>query len=401
MALKKRVLDIARDLYSESDFFLLDMLKNFYIRCNRGKISFTYYDRMHHEIHEKIISEIEDILRFRDDYEFWLYARRFEKRFANHVDTRYATGTHSGTAALQLSLTALGIGRGDEVITTPNTYIATALAISNAGARPVFVDIDEKTYNIDTDKVEDAITSRTSAIIPVHLYGLPADMNPILKIAREHGLKVIEDACQAHGAQYKGRRAGSMGDAGCFSFFTGKNLGGLGNGGIVVSNNRGFINKINAMRDPESSSPLMLSGKRTPCYLDAIQAAFLTAKLPLLERWNEKRRRNAETYNNLLKETSIMLPYEPRGFRHVYRGYAIRLNKRDKIMEGLWKRGVPTRTGYLPIHLNKLFSRLGYKPGDFPVTERCSKEILSLPVSQSLLEDEIKTVAGEIKRLNS
>jgi dTDP-4-amino-4,6-dideoxygalactose transaminase len=396
--MNKNQLKLAEKIYSEWDSALLELLRNAYTRHKKGKISLTFYDRMHKQISEPLFREISKLLEFRDDYEFWLYRTRFEKRFARMLGARHAAGTHSGTAALQLTLAALGIGDGDEVITAPNSYIATALAVSNVGARPVFADIGQKTYNIDPDNIEDLITGKTRAIIPVHLFGLPAEMDQICRIARRHGLPVIEDACQAHGARYHGKPAGTIGDAGCFSFFTGKNLGGLGNGGIAVSNKKDLIRKIRSMRDPEYTEPRVLSARRTPAYLDAIQTAFLSVKLPYLNKWNSSRRENASLYGSLLQNTDINIPHEPERLFHVYQIYAIMHKRRDKLKKFLAAKGIPTRVEYPPIHLNRIYRYLGYKQGDLPVAEALFNQTLSLPMSQFLMEDEIRKVAGALIR---
>jgi dTDP-4-amino-4,6-dideoxygalactose transaminase len=340
---------------------------------------------------------LEKILSFRSDYEFWFYEREFEREFAKYCGKKFGVGVASGTAALQLALVAAGIKPGDEVITVPYTFIATALAISNVGAKPVFVDIDAKTYTIDVDKIEEAITERTKAILPVHLYGHPCNMDKIIKIAKEYGLKVIEDCAQAHGSEYKNKKI-PVGDVGCFSFHTSKILGGLGNGGIVVTDDKEIKRKIEILKDPTANEELVRLSKRTPCELDAVQIVFLKAKLPFLKKWVEKRRKNAQIYSEELVGTSIKPPVEDKNVKHSYFRYVIRLNKRDKLQRFLFKNGVETRIEYsLPIHLTKTFRYLGYKNGDFPVAEKCSGEVLSLPISQFLEEEEIKKIIGLIK----
>jgi dTDP-4-amino-4,6-dideoxygalactose transaminase len=390
--------EIGERIYENYDLSLGNIAEKIYTKYRKTRLSLNCYDREHEFIMKDVLKEIHKAMRFSDDYESWFYTKRFEKAFAKYIGTRHALGTHSGTAALQFSLAALGIGAGDEVITVPNTYIATALAISNTGARPIFTDINEHTYNIDADKIEDSITERTRAIIPVHLYGRPADMDTIMRIAKRHNLRVIEDACQAHGATYRGKRAGSIGDAGCFSFFTSKNLSGLGNGGMIISGNRDMMERIKIMRDPESNTPSLLSGKRTPCYLDAIQVAFLKPKLRHLDRWNGMRRKNARLYSELLADTGIITPTENKDTRHVYFSYVIRLRKRDMLRKHLLRRGIETAIEYeTPIHLTETFRRLGYKARNFPATEKISKEILSLPMSPFLTEEEITRICKAIK----
>jgi dTDP-4-amino-4,6-dideoxygalactose transaminase len=393
-----RFLETGKRLYENYSPPLTNDAERVYIRYRKRRMSFSHHDREHNSVKGDVLAEIRKIMKFSNDYEFWLYTKRFEKEFAKYQKTRFALGTDSGTAAIQLSLVALGVGTGDEVITVPNTYIATALAISNTGAKPVFVDIDEKTYNIDINMIEDSITDKTRVIIPVHLYGNPADMKPLMKTAKKHNLRVIEDACQAHGAIYRRKRVGSIGDVGCFSFFTNKNLGGLGNGGMVITSTKNTADKTKILRDPESNSPKLLMSKRTPCYLDAIQAVFLKPKLRHLDRWNEERRKNAKLYNELLAGTGVIIPNERKNSRHVYFSYVIRAGNRDRLRRHLLKRGIETAIEYEPpIHLTKTFGYLGHKKGDFPVTEKLSGEILSLPMSPFLKEEEISRVCREIK----
>jgi dTDP-4-amino-4,6-dideoxygalactose transaminase len=395
------LLETGKRFYENHSPPLANVVERAYTRYRKTRLSFSHYDREHDSVKKDVLKEIHKIMKFRDDYEFWLYVKKFEKAFARYHNTRYALGTHSGTSALQFSLAALGIGAGDEVITVPNTYIATALAISNSGAKPVFLDIDEETYNINTNRIEDSITDKTKAIIPVHLYGNPADMEPIMRTAKKHGLAVVEDACQAHGAQYKGKRIGSLGDAGCFSFFTNKNLSGLGNGGMIISKNKSAAEKVKALRDPESDSPNLLMSKRTPCHLDAIQVAFLEPKLKFLDRWNKARRKNAKLYNELLAGVGVITPNESKNSKHVYFSYVIKTDKRDRMRRHLLKKGVETAIEYeTPIHLIRTFRHMGYKKGDFPVTEKISGEILSLPMSPFLEEEEITRVCREIKSYN-
>ncbi|MDP2926336.1 MAG: DegT/DnrJ/EryC1/StrS family aminotransferase, partial [Nanoarchaeota archaeon] len=361
--------------------------------------TFRHYNRHHQEIITPLIRELSIILNFCTDFEFWSYTKKFERKFAKLCNTNFSVGTHSGTAALQLSLAALGIGKNDEVITVPNTYIATALAISNTGAKPVFVDVDEETFNIDVGKIEEAITDRTKAIMPVHLYGQMADMNPILRLAKKHDLKVIEDACQAFGAKYYNKKSGSLGHVGCFSFFTGKNLGGLGNGGAIVSNNKLFIKDIRILRDPESNDYRLINSRRTPCYLDALQVAFLTAKLERIKDWIRLRREKAKLYTELLGGYDLILPSEGKNMKHSYYSYVIRCKQRDKLRKFLFKHRIETQVEYnLPIHLTKTFNDLNYSPGDFPVTEKLNKEVLSLPISPFLRNDEIEQIALNIKK---
>ncbi len=325
--------------------------------------------------------------------------KSFEEEFASFCGAEYAIGVANGTDALRLTLLACGIGKGDEVISVPNTFIATTEAISQAAAKIVFVDINLWTYNIDVSQIEGAINERTRAILPVHLFGQPADMDPIMEIARKHNLKVIEDACQVHGAEYKGKKAGSIGDAGCFSFYPSKNLGGFGDGGMVVTNGTEIAQKVKMLRDHGQIKKYehLIEGYNSR--LDEIQAAILRVKLKRLNEWNNLRRRNASIYNELLKDVDeIITPFEAEYARHVYYLYVIRTKKRDKLQEWLKSKGIGTGLHYpIPLHLQKAYKYLGYKEGDFPVTEKCAKKILSLFMFPELTKEQIEKVAREIK----
>ncbi len=318
----------------------------------------------------------------------------FEKKFAGYCEVRYCLGINSGTSALIMAMQALGIGEGDEVITTPNTFIATAEAISLVGAKPVFVDIQEKNFNLDPNQLEKAITKKTKAIIPVHLYGQTADMDPILEIAEKKKMAVIEDACQAHGALYKGKKAGSLAAAGCFSFYPGKNLGAYGEGGGVTTNSDEIAQKIKMLRDHGSAKKFYHEYIGNNCRLEGIQGAVLSVKLNHLEQWNEKRRKNADLYRKHLQGTSVGLPEEMPYAKHVYHVFCIRVKDREKLIDFLKQKGVFTNIHYpIPIHLQNAYSFLGYQKGSFPVTERCVDEILSLPMFAELTEEQIKYTA--------
>ncbi|MCP3908324.1 MAG: DegT/DnrJ/EryC1/StrS family aminotransferase [Oceanicoccus sp.] len=322
----------------------------------------------------------------------------FEKEFAAFCETEFAVGVDSGTSAIELALRTLGIGEGDEVITTANTFIATALAISYAGARPVLVDADPQTYTIDVSKLEEAITPRTKAIIPVHLYGQPADMDPIMEIAQRRGLKVIEDACQAHGARYKGRRAGSLGHAAAFSFYPAKNLGAYGDGGIIVTGDEQVARSARMLRNygqREKYKHLMCGFNRR---LDTLQAAVLRVKLGYLDDWNNARRRHAGRYKRLLDSTPLALPLEADYAESVYHLYVVRADNREALMDSLQEQGISTGIHYpIPVHLQPAYQDLGYQSGDFPVSERYAKCILSLPMYPELDRDAIVHVANAIK----
>jgi dTDP-4-amino-4,6-dideoxygalactose transaminase len=332
------------------------------------------------------------------------FVAEFEKAFASFCQCEFAVGVSSGTAALWLTLVGLGVGAGDEVVTSPNTFIATAEAISLCGATPVFVDVDPRTYTLDPDLLEGAITSQTKAVIPVHLYGQTADMDPILAVARRHGLLVIEDACQAHGAEYKGRKAGSMGQAGCFSFYPGKNLGAYGEAGAVVTNNPELAQRIRILRDHGQAEKYKHTLIGWNDRMDGLQGAILSVKLGHLDRWNEARRQRASIYDELLAELAdsqrIVLPQEASYARHVYHIYAIRVPNRDKVLAALGSLGIGCAIHYpVPIHLQKAYEFLGYGPGNFPVAEECAQELLSLPMYAELDIMQMERVAREIKSL--
>jgi dTDP-4-amino-4,6-dideoxygalactose transaminase len=327
------------------------------------------------------------------------FVKRFEKDFASFCQCRFAIGVGSGTDALWMALLSLGIGAGDEVITTPNTFIATAEAISFCGAKPVFVDVDEKTYNMKPDLIEGAITSKTKAIIPVHLFGQTADMEPIMEIARAHRLFVIEDACQAHGAEYKGRRAGSIGDVGCFSFYPGKNLGAYGEAGAIVTNNAELAEKIRMFRDHGQSKKYYHSMIGWNARMDGFQGAVLSVKLKHLDAWNEARRKNAQLYNRLLADVDgIITPLEAEYAKHIYHVYAIRTKNRDALMRDLSEKEIFCGIHYpVPIHLQEAYKFLGKEKGSFPVTEKYAEEFVSLPMFAELGQEQINSVCHEIR----
>lgn len=327
------------------------------------------------------------------------FVEQFEKEFAAFCGCEYALGVSSGTSALWLALKALNVGPGDEVITVPNSFIATAEAISFCGATPVFVDVDERTYTMDPALVEQAITKRTKAIIPVHLFGQMADMDPIMEVAREHGLYVVEDACQAHGAEYKGRKAGSIGDAGCFSFYPGKNLGAYGEAGAVVTNNRGLAERIRMLRDHGQAKKYYHRLLGWNDRMDGIQAAVLSVKLRYLPEWNRARHAHAATYQRLLSgNIALSIPYEAPYGQHVYHVYAIRTEQRDAMLEYLAKRDIACGIHYpVPIHLQEAYRFLGLGEGSYPVAERCARQFLSLPMYPELTRQQIEYVARAIE----
>ena len=345
-------------------------------------------------------NEIEDAIRQvidRSDFVSGLDVGQFEKEFAQYLGCAEVVGVASGTAALHLALVACGIKTGDEVITTAHTFAATGEAIVHAGARPVFVDIDEPTYLMDPNQVEDAITSRTRAILPVHLYGQPCDMDALLDIASRRGLWLVEDAAQAHGARYKGKACGTLGRVGCFSFYPGKNLGAYGDGGAVSTDDRALAARVRQLRDHGRSGKyehaLLGFGER----LDTIQAAILRVKLRKLDEWNRRRREHAETYRALL-EGLVELPLEREGVQHVYHLFVIRTRARDALLEHLRSQGISAGIHYpIPLHKQVAFRNAGFSGVPLPVTERVVGEILSLPMYPELTEEQLNCVAESIK----
>ena len=325
---------------------------------------------------------------------------QFERDFADYCGTRHAVAVNSGTSALHLALLAAGIGRGDEVITTPFTFVATVAAILLAGARPVLVDVDPVTLTLDPAQVEAAISPATKAIIPVHIYGQMADMDPLMLLANRRGLVVIEDACQSHGAEYRGRRAGGLGLAGCFSFYPGKNLGACGEGGLLVTDSDAVATAARCLRDWGQKERYNHIAKGFNYRMDAIQGAALGVKLKYLEEWTEKRRRHARHYDQLLDGIGpIERPVEMRGRRHVYHVYAIRSRDRTMLQESLAAQGIQTGLHYpIPVHLQPAYADLGYRRGDFPVSELAAQQVLSLPMYPELTPAQIDTVAEAVKR---
>jgi dTDP-4-amino-4,6-dideoxygalactose transaminase len=328
------------------------------------------------------------------------FVEKFETEFARFCRTEQALGVSSGTSALWLALQALGIGPGDEVITTPNTFIATAEAISFCGATPVFVDIDGLTYNMDPGLLESAITPQTKALIPVHLFGQMADMDPIMEIARSHGLYVIEDACQAHGAEYNGRRAGSIGDLGCFSFYPGKNLGAYGEAGGVVTNRKDLADKIRMLRDHGQAKKYYHEVVGWNARMDGIQGAVLSVKLKHIDKWTGMRRQNAMLYNELLKDCEdVIIPAEMTGDRHVYHLYALRVAERDSLIGYLKERDIHCGIHYpIPLHMQEAYRFLGLNSGDFPIAEKSSAQFVSLPMYPELSREQIEFAVSEIKQ---
>ena len=339
------------------------------------------------------------VLRVLDSTQFILgeEVAGFEREFAAYCGTTDAIGVNSGTSALHLALLAAGVGPGDEVLTVPFTFVATAAAIVYSGATPVFVDIDPETYTMAPSEIERAITPRTKAIMPVHLYGHAADMDPILDIARQRGLAVIEDAAQAHGAEYKGRRCGSMGVMAAFSFYPGKNLGAYGEGGAVVTSDPALARKIRLLRSWGEERRYEHSVKGFNYRMDGIQGAILRVKLRHLESWTEARRARAADYARAFAGAGISAPIERPHCRHVYHVYAVRLSRRDAARAALQAADIQTGVHYpIPVHLQPAYADLGYAAGDFPVSERAASHVLSLPLFPEMTAEQVRTVAAAV-----
>ena len=322
---------------------------------------------------------------------------QFERDFSAYVGARHCVGFNSGTSALHVAMRLLNIGPGDEVVTTPFTFIATSWAIAYVGAKPVFVDIDEKTMNMDPGRLEAAITSRTRAVMPVHLYGHPFEVDPILEVCRRRGIALVEDAAQAHGAKYKGRTVGAFGDMSAFSFYPGKNLGACGEGGALLTDNPAHAKRAASLREHGSTVRYYHDEVGYNYRMEGIQGAVLNVKLKHLSGWNSARRTTAHRYHKMLASTPLALPVEAAGCESVYHLYVVRHPKRDALKEHLQSRGIGTALHYpLPLHLQKCFADLGHKPGDFPVSERAAKGCLSLPIYPELSDSQVEYVAAMI-----
>jgi len=361
-----------------------------------NKLQFVDLSEQHRKIRKEIDSAIKRVIDY-SDFILGEEVELFEREFANYCQVKYCIGVASGTAALHMSLVALGIDSGDEVITTPLTFMATVEPVIWLGAKPVLVDIDERTYNINPDLIEEKITKKTKAIICVHLYGQSCEMESLKKIAKKHKLFLIEDCAQAHGAKYKGKMVGGVGDVGCFSFFPAKNLGCFGDGGAVVTNNIKIDKKVRLLRNHgrrEKYKHLIVGyGER----LDTLQAAVLRVKLKYLDKWNEKRRQNAYYFNRLLRRANVVLPFEDKNMSSVYYVYSIRVKNRDKLKKNLEKMGIPTNVYYpKPLHLQPALEFLDYAEGSFPVSEKVCKEIISLPIYPELSKKKIKMIAEAV-----
>lgn len=363
------------------------------------KVPFVTFLPMHNEIRQELDSAYNRVL----DKSYFIQGdecRKFEEEFAEYCGVKYCVGVATGLDALFLILKAMNIGNGDEVIVPSNTYIATALAVSYTGAKPIFVEPEIETFNINPSRIEEKITSNTKAIIAVHLQGRTADIEAINVIAKKHNLKVIEDAAQAHGAKYKGIKAGSLGDAAGFSFYPGKNLGALGDGGCVTTNDKVLAEKIRALGNYGSDYKYHNIYKGVNSRLDEIQAAFLRVKLPNLDRWNENRRATAKKYFEGIKNPLIKLPLKSTDeFEHIYHVFVIRCDRRDELEKYLNENGIGTLKHYpIPIHEQECYKDLGIKHGELPIAEEISRTVLSIPMYYGMTEDEINYVIEAINK---
>jgi dTDP-4-amino-4,6-dideoxygalactose transaminase len=360
------------------------------------KVPFVDLAGQHEEITEELHEVFTRVLE-RSSFVLGSEVERFEDDFAAYLKAPYCVAVNSGTAALHLTLLALGIGPGDEVITVANTFIATAEAISAVGAIPVFVDVDPFSYNMDPAAVESAITPRTKALLPVHLFGQTADIDPLLAIANRHGLVLIEDACQAHGGTYNGKKAGTLGIAGCFSFYPGKNLGGLGEGGAVVTTDPAIAAQIRMLRDHGSVRKYEHQVPGFNFRMEGLQGGFLAVKLKHLDKWNKKRVHAAHKYQELLSGAEVILPRQMPYAGHVYHLYVIQANMRDELRTLLGTAGIETGLHYpIPLHLQVAYKQLGLKIGSFPVSEQLSQRILSLPMHPGITDEQIEYVSSAV-----
>lgn len=361
------------------------------------KVEFCSFRPMHNEIRNELDSAYNKVM----DNSYFIKGKEcelFEKEFAEYCGANYCIGVGTGLDAIYLILKALNIGKDDEVIVPSNTYIATALAVSYVGAKPIFVEPDIENYNIDVSKIEEKITKKTKAIIAVHLQGRACDMDKINEIAKKYNLKVIEDAAQSHGAKYKGKRVGTFSDAAAFSFYPGKNLGALGDGGCVVTNNKEIADMVRALGNYGSDYKYHHIYKGTNSRLDELQCAFLRVKLPYLEKWNEFRREVAKRYIEEIKNPLIVLPVKSDEiYEHIYHVFVIRCDRRDELEKYLNDNGILTVKHYpIPMHLQQAYSDLGLKEGNLPIAEEISKTVLSIPMFYGIKDEEINYVIETI-----
>ena len=363
-------------------------------------VPFIDFSPQYEEIKDEIDVGLKNVFK-KGDFILGDEEKEFEVAFAHYCDVKYGIGVNSGTDALYLALAALNIGPGDEVILPTFTFIATALCISYTGAKPVFVDIEDDTYNIDPEKFKDAITKKTKAVMPVHIYGQSADMQEIMSIARKHRLRVIEDAAQAHGASYQGKKVGSLGDVACFSFYPTKSLGAFGDGGMIVTDDLEINQQSLMLRDYGRKDRYEHVIKGFNSRLDTVQAVVLNAKLKRLDQWNKMRGDAAGLYNKFLNgNDGIKTPVLKKDRTHVFQTFAIRVKNRDKVMEGLKKEGISSLIHYpIPLHLQEAYKELKHKKGDFPVSEKIAGEILSLPMYPHMKKEQIEFVCAVLKKI--
>jgi dTDP-4-amino-4,6-dideoxygalactose transaminase len=360
------------------------------------KVPFVDLSALHRPIMEELDEAIRRVVE-RGDFILGEEVDRFEQEFAAYCGAAHAVGVDCGLSALELILRAYGIGPGDEVIVPTFTFTATAAAVTFAGAKPVFVDVDPLTYCIDVAQVEAAITPRTRAVIAVHFYGQPAEMDELRRVAERSALVVIEDACQAHGASHKGRKTGSLGDAAAFSFYPSKNLGAFGDGGMAVTDDADVADKIRAMRNCGQKRKNVHELAPFNHRLDTLQAAVLRTKLRFLDRWNESRQRTAEGYERLLENCAVVTPAVPPESKHVYHLYVVRSSTRDALQAYLRESGIGSGVHYpLPVHLQPFYAGLGYREGAFPVAERLANEVLSLPMFPFMSDEQMRFVTSRI-----
>lgn len=364
------------------------------------KVPFIDFSQQYQEIKDEIDVGLKKVFE-KGNFILGDEEKEFEKEFAGYCGAEFGAGVNSGTDALYLAVSALDVGVGDEVILPTHTFVATALCISYVGAKPVFVDIEPQTYNIDPAQIEKAITEKTKAIIPVHIYGQAANMEEICAIAKKHGLKVIEDAAQAHGALYKGKKIGSLGDVACFSFYPTKSLGAFGDGGMIVTSNKDIYEKVLMLRDYGRQGRYEHKIKGYNSRLDTVQAVILSAKLKRLDKWNAMRRNVAAWYEEQLKDIpDVVAPLVEKDKEHVFQTYAIRIKERDRICKQLQDKNIGVLIHYpMPLHLQEVYRDLGYGKGVFPVAESVAMDILSLPMFPHMSRDQVTHVCETIRAL--
>jgi dTDP-4-amino-4,6-dideoxygalactose transaminase len=361
-------------------------------------IPYSDLQPLHEELRDELRRALDEVLETRQ-FILGRYVEDFERAFASYCNVEHAIAVNSGTSALHLALLAVGVEPGDEVITVPFTFAATVASIHYAGARPVLVDIDPRSFTMRVDSIEAAITPKTRAILPVHLYGQPADMDAINAIAREHGLSVIEDAAQAHGSEYKGRRVGGIGDIACFSFYPTKNLGGCGEGGMVTTNNAELAEKVRLLRDWGQDRKYHHAMRGFNYRMEGLQGAILGVKLPHLERWTEARRAAAAHYDRLLEGSDVARPVAMSYSRHVYHTYTVRSSRRDDLQRHLLSSGISTAIHYpIPLHLQPAYADPAFPEGSLPDAERAAREVISLPMYPHIGSEAIAAVADAVRR---